>query len=57
MRALVTGSRGFVGSNLVTHLRERQGVEVMEWHRDSAPGHDVAHEVELHQELLHAVDV
>ena len=38
MRALVTGSRGFVGSNLVTHLRERQGVEVLEWHRDSAPG-------------------
>ena len=38
MRALVTGSRGFVGSNLVTHLRERQGVKVLEWHRDSAPG-------------------
>jgi UDP-2-acetamido-2,6-beta-L-arabino-hexul-4-ose reductase len=38
MRALVTGSRGFVGSNLVTHLRERQGVEVLEWHRESPPG-------------------
>ena len=38
MRALVTGSRGFLGSNLVTRLRERAGVEVLEWHRGSAEG-------------------
>jgi UDP-2-acetamido-2,6-beta-L-arabino-hexul-4-ose reductase len=38
MRALVTGSRGFLGSNLVTHLRERPDVEVLEWHRGSADG-------------------
>jgi UDP-2-acetamido-2,6-beta-L-arabino-hexul-4-ose reductase len=33
MRALVTGSRGFLGSNLVVHLRERPGVTVTEFHR------------------------
>lgn len=33
MRALVTGSRGFLGANLVIHLRERQRIEVLEYHR------------------------
>jgi UDP-2-acetamido-2,6-beta-L-arabino-hexul-4-ose reductase len=33
MRALVTGSRGFLGANLVVHLRERPGVTVTEFHR------------------------
>ncbi len=33
MRALVTGSRGFLGTNLVVHLRERADVTVSEFHR------------------------
>lgn len=37
MRALVTGSRGFLGTNLVVHLRERPGVTVAEFHRGTAP--------------------
>lgn len=37
MRALVTGSRGFLGTNLVVHLRERAGVTVTEFHRGTAP--------------------
>jgi UDP-2-acetamido-2,6-beta-L-arabino-hexul-4-ose reductase len=37
MRALVTGSRGFVGSNLIVRLRERPGVTVSEFHRGVAP--------------------
>lgn len=37
MKAMVTGSRGFVGSNLVTRLREREGVEVLEFHRGTQP--------------------
>lgn len=36
-RALVTGSRGFLGSNLVVHLRERPGVTVTEFHRGTPP--------------------
>lgn len=37
MRALVTGSRGFLGANLVAHLRERAGVAVAEFHRGVPP--------------------
>jgi UDP-2-acetamido-2,6-beta-L-arabino-hexul-4-ose reductase len=37
MRALVTGSRGFIGTNLVVRLRERPGVMVAELHRGVAP--------------------
>lgn len=36
-RALVTGSRGFIGSNLVVHLRERPDVTVAEFHRGTPP--------------------
>jgi UDP-2-acetamido-2,6-beta-L-arabino-hexul-4-ose reductase len=32
-RVLVTGSRGFLGTNLVVHLRERPDVTVAEFHR------------------------
>lgn len=35
MRIAVTGSRGFIGANLVTRLRERPGTEVVELHRGS----------------------
>jgi UDP-2-acetamido-2,6-beta-L-arabino-hexul-4-ose reductase len=37
MRALVTGSRGFLGTNLVVHLRERSAVTVTEFHRGVPP--------------------
>lgn len=33
MKALVTGSRGFLGTNLAIRLRERGDVEVLEFHR------------------------
>jgi UDP-2-acetamido-2,6-beta-L-arabino-hexul-4-ose reductase len=37
MKVLVTGANGFIGKNLVVHLRERQGVEVLGFVRgDSA---------------------
>lgn len=38
MRAVVTGSRGFVGANLCVHLRERGDVEVVEVHRGTPDG-------------------
>ncbi len=37
MRVAVTGSRGFIGANLVVRLRERPATEVMEVHRNSGP--------------------
>ncbi|MFN9369641.1 MAG: UDP-2-acetamido-2,6-beta-L-arabino-hexul-4-ose reductase [Planctomycetia bacterium] len=52
MRALVTGSRGFLGANLVVHLRERPLVEVLESHRGVAeaelPGLVAAADVVFH---------
>ncbi|MDD4977073.1 MAG: NAD-dependent epimerase/dehydratase family protein [Gallionella sp.] len=35
MKVLVTGSQGFIGKNLLVHLRE-QGIEALEFTRDSA---------------------
>lgn len=38
MRVLVTGANGFIGKNLMVHLRERPGVEVLTFVRgESAP--------------------
>lgn len=34
MRVLVTGSRGFVGSNLIAHLRHSADIEILEHHRE-----------------------
>jgi UDP-2-acetamido-2,6-beta-L-arabino-hexul-4-ose reductase len=38
MRVLVTGSRGFIGKNLVLRLRELDGHDVVEFVRGDAPG-------------------
>lgn len=35
MKILVTGSKGFVGKNLVIHFSEMDDVEIMELHRDT----------------------
>jgi len=41
MRIAVTGSRGFIGANLVTRLRERPATDVVEIHRgDETPSLD-----------------
>jgi UDP-2-acetamido-2,6-beta-L-arabino-hexul-4-ose reductase len=36
MRLAVTGSRGFIGANMVARLRERSGTEVVQLHRGAA---------------------
>jgi len=36
MRVLVTGSRGFIGKNLVVRLGETSGFEVLRFDRDDA---------------------
>lgn len=35
MRILVTGSKGFIGKNLVVHFSEMDGVEILEFDRDT----------------------
>jgi UDP-2-acetamido-2,6-beta-L-arabino-hexul-4-ose reductase len=37
MRVLVTGSRGFIGKNLLVRLRERPDVQVSEFGRENSP--------------------
>lgn len=37
MKVLITGINGFIGRNLVAHLRERANVEVLGFGRDDAP--------------------
>jgi UDP-2-acetamido-2,6-beta-L-arabino-hexul-4-ose reductase len=37
VRALVTGSQGFIGRNLVVRLREAPGIDPAEWHRGLPP--------------------
>lgn len=37
MKVLITGARGFVGKNLVAHLREREDVHVVQFGREDAP--------------------
>ncbi len=34
MKVLVTGAKGFIGKNLVCHLKERENIEVVEFDRD-----------------------
>jgi UDP-2-acetamido-2,6-beta-L-arabino-hexul-4-ose reductase len=39
MKVLITGSNGFVGQNLIAHLGERTGVEVVRFTRDDDVNH------------------
>lgn len=38
MKVLITGANGFVGRNLIAHLAERQGIEVLRFTRDEQMG-------------------
>lgn len=48
MRVLVTGSNGFIGKNLVCHLKERKNVEIIEFNKED--------KFEKLKEELHNVD-
>src|SRR5687768_14636843 len=37
MRVLITGSKGFVGRNLIVRLSEHRGFDVIEFSRDNTP--------------------
>ncbi len=38
MKVLITGANGFIGRNLIAHLAERQGIEVLRFTRDKQMG-------------------
>lgn len=37
MRVLITGANGFIGKNLLVHLKEKSGFELVPYTRDNAP--------------------
>ena len=56
MKVLVTGANGFIGRNLVVHLRERQGMEVLGFVRGDSPA-DLAASVAQADFVFHLAGV
>ena len=38
MKVLVTGAKGFIGSNLIVHLQHREDVQIFGYDIDNSPG-------------------
>lgn len=52
MRALITGSKGFLGKNLVSHLLQEEGVRLLE-HNSSDPVTNLADKIEEADFIFH----
>lgn len=56
MKVLVTGSRGFIGKNLVVHLSEMDNIEILEMDKDTKIS-DIKQDIESIDYILHLAGV